>query len=154
MGHGWKLPISIQYGIEIKKSAEKHSLEKLINPFEDKSKEKFSIVIIDESEEDADKSAKRSRDKVNGDVRNFVFEQLELKTTQILSEIDSSGEFLTITLKDRGVLVYKIRKKNRTTPKLQDITFNLFFLNKVAKRKYFFTLMGIDSVNFGSVFFI
>jgi len=74
-----------------------------------------------------------------------------LKTTQILTEIDSEGEYITISLWDRGTLIYKIRRKNSTNPKLKNIKFHLFHLNRIAKYN-FKKLMGIDAVHFGSVF--
>lgn len=129
----------------------KHSLEKLINPFEDNPLNGFSIEIEDESELVTDKAEKNKRDKVNGAVKNFVFETLDLKTTQILTEIDPKGEFITISLWDRGTLIYKLKRKNKTNPKLHNISFRLFHLNRKAKFN-FTKLMGLEPIHFGSVF--
>jgi len=134
-----------------KKLALKHSLEKLINPFEDNPLNGFSIQIEDESEQAADKTEKNKRNRVNGEVKNFVFETLDLKTTQILTEIDSKGEFITITLWDRGTLIYKLKRKNNTHPKLDSVSFRLFHLNRKAKFN-FTKLMGLEPIHFGSVF--
>ncbi|MBN9483400.1 MAG: hypothetical protein BGO70_13035 [Bacteroidetes bacterium 43-93] len=134
-----------------KKIALKHSLEKLINPFEENPLNGFSITIVDSSEIVLDKEEKRKRYQVNGPVKNFVFETLGLKTTQILTQIDEIGEYITTTLWDRETLIYKIRKPNNSNPKLKNIKFHLFHLNKAAKNN-FKRLMGIESVNFGSVF--
>lgn len=129
----------------------KYSLEKLINPFEDNPLNGFSIQIEDEFEAKNDSPKKNKRTDVNGVIKNFVFERLGLKTTQILSEIDSKGEFITTTLWDRDTLIYKVRRKNNTVPKLENITIHLFHLNRAAKNN-FTREMGIQPVNFGSIF--
>lgn len=134
-----------------KKLTLKHSLEKLINPFEDNPLNGFSIEIKDELELSTDKNIKNKRDKVNGDVKNFVFETLDIKTTQVQTIIDPSGEFITISLWDRGTLIYTVRKKNKTLPKLHNIKFRLFHLNRKAKFN-FTKIMGLEPIHFGSVF--
>ncbi len=129
----------------------KHSLEKLINPFEDNPLNGFTLQIVDELESKNDSPKKNKRTDVNGEVKNFVFETLGLKTTQILTEIDTKGENITTTLWDRGTLVYKIRRKNNTVPKLENVKILLFHLNRSAKTN-FTRLMGIEPYKFGSVF--
>ena len=129
----------------------KYSLEKLINPFEDNPLNGFSIIIEDEIEKTSDDKEKNKRNRVNGEVKNFVFETLGLKTTQIETEITPDGKFIITSLWDRETLIYKIRKKNNSVPQLRDIKFHLFHLNRIAK--YNFTrIMGIEPVYFGSVF--
>lgn len=134
-----------------KKIGLKQSLEKLINPFDGSNSDNFKIVIEDDSEKSADKDEKTARQKVNGEVRNFVFETLDVKTTQIATEIDECGDDILITVKDRGTLVYKIRKPNETRPKLNNIKFHLFYLNQMAKTN-FTRLMGVRAREFGSIF--
>lgn len=134
-----------------KKQELKYSLEKLINPFEDNPLNGFSIQIIDNNERKNDSIDLTKRDDVNGKVGNFVFEMMNIKTTQILYEIDEKGLYITTSLIDRGVIIYKTRRKNNTEPKLQNIKINLFHLNRAAKNN-FHRMMGIDSVNFGSIF--
>lgn len=134
-----------------KKQQLKYSLEKLINPFEDNPLNGFAIFIVDKNEIELDNKEENNRDKVNGEIRNFVFETLGLKTTQILTEIDSNGEFITTTLWDRETLIYKIRRPNNTNPKIKNIDIHLFHLNRSAKIN-FKKIMGIESVNFGSIF--
>src|SRR6185369_12903071 len=104
-----------------------------------------------ESEKAADKYEKNLRQKVNGEVRNFIFETLDLKTTQIATEISETGDEIVITIKDRGTLIYRIRKPNDTKPKLANIQFHLFFLNQMAKTN-FTRLMGVRAREFGSIF--
>lgn len=134
-----------------KKIGLKQSLEKLINPFEKSGSDKFKILIEDDSEKAADKLEENPRQKVNGEVKNFIFETLDLKTTQIATEIDDQGNDILVTVKDRGTLVYRIRRVNDTKPKLKNIKFHLFFLNRMAKSN-FTRLMGIQPVHFGSIF--
>lgn len=125
----------------------KHSLEKLINPFE--SSEQFKIQIICEHEKKNDEIEIIEIDKVNGFVNNFIFEKLEVKTTQIKTHI-TRNKIIT-ELIDRGEIIYKIQETNKKYNYLDDVSFNIFFLNRSAKNN-FKRLMGIDNVNFGSVF--
>ncbi len=134
-----------------KKIGLKQSLEKLINPFDGSNSDKFKIVIDDDSEKSADKAEKTARQKVNGEVRNFVFETLDVKTTQITTEINEAGNDILITVKDRGTLIYRIRKPNETRPSLNNIKFHLFYLNQMAKTN-FTRLMGVRAREFGSIF--
>lgn len=139
-----------------KKKGLKKSLEKLINPFDSESAkylvnaaQSFSISIKDDSEKEADLKAKEDHDRVNGEVKNFIFEKLNLKTSHITATIDEEGKGITITLVDRGTLIYKIRKPNNTP--LKNIVFHLFFLNQAAKTNFTKTV-GIRPVNFGSIY--
>ncbi len=134
-----------------KKQGLKHSLEKLINPFGTTNSTSFKIYIEDEEERDADRTENNKRDKINGEIKNFVFETLNLKTTQIETQIDEDGKFITTSLSDRGTLVYKVKRPNNTNPKLSNIKFHLFFLNRAAKNN-FTREMGIQPVYFGSIF--
>lgn len=134
-----------------KKQELKYSLEKLINPFEDNPLNGFCIKIVDKDEIKHDSDNLTRRDDVNGKVGNFVFEMMNIKTTQIVYEIDELGEYIYTSLIDRGILIYRTRRKNNTDPLLQNIKINLFHLNRAAKNN-FNRMMGIDSVNFGSIF--
>ena len=151
--HGTRLEISnISPDWDRKKKLNlKYSLEKLINPFEDNPLNGFSIFIEDEEEAKFDSPKKDKRTDVNGEVKNFVFETLGLKTTQIITEIDAKGDFITNSIRDRGTLIYKIKRPNNTNPKLQNIKVHLFHLNRAAKTN-FTNEMGIEPVNFGSIF--
>lgn len=126
----------------------KHSLEKLINPFGN-SEGDFSIFIECKRELAADKNEKAVRDKVNGPVKNFIFETLNVKTTQIETII--SKEFVTTKLVDRNTPIYEIKEPNLDYNYLEDVTFQLFFLNSAAKNN-FTRQMGLQPVQFGSVF--
>lgn len=131
----------------------KHSLEKLINPFGSldnrKEQENFSIEIVCERELKADKLEKLKRDKINGPVENFVFETLNIKTTQVITEINS--KFINTSLIDRGNPIYEIQEPNKNYWLLEDVKFHLFFLNRKAKQN-FSLQMGLQPVEFGSIF--
>lgn len=129
----------------------KHSLEKLINPFTETSD--FCIEIKCNSELAEDKrcieNGKHERELVNGMLKNSITSILDLKTTQI--DVKLSPDCITTILTDRGVEMYTIREKNNSFDKLKNVSINLYFLNRSAKIN-FTRLMGIEPVNYGSVF--
>lgn len=130
----------------------KRSLQKLINPYSETND--FVIEIICERERKMDFQKLQDgvgfdRDIVNGPLKNSITEILKLKTTQI--DVKISDGFVYTTLTDRGVDIYRIKEHNIHFPLIKNATVSLSFLNRAAK--YNFTrLMGIDSINFGSVF--
>jgi len=138
----------------------KHTLEKLINPFQDIDKKdgisSFNIEIISENDLFKDNDIKTNkdynlRDIVNGTVRNFIFETLNIKTTQIISYIQPDAKSITTELIDRGKLIYKIEEKNPFTYLTSSTRIHLYYLNRAAKSN-FTKLMGIDVTKFGSIF--
>lgn len=128
----------------------KRSLEKLINPFSETSD--FLIEIICENERIEDEKQKNKnaydRDIVNGIIKNSISKIIGLKTTKI--EVKLSAETIETSLIDRDVEIYKIKEKN-IFDKLECVEINLYFLNTAAKRT-FTTEMGIQPVNYGSIF--
>jgi signal transduction histidine kinase len=88
---------------------------------------------------------------VNGPIRNFLFEALELKTTQIQLEIGRDGDLLFTKLNDRGTLIYELIENNPYKGILFDIQINLFHMNRSAKIA-FTKRMGLPQVQYGSVF--
>lgn len=128
----------------------KVSLEKLINPIQDNDVDDFAIEIIAEDELLQDRKEKDERNKINGVVRNIVFERLGLKTTQIKVSITNHGGTITTTLTDRGTEIYTLTERN-PYDKLYDIDIVLFVLNRAGKIN-FKKIMGVDSVRYGSVF--
>ncbi|MNB74632.1 sensory histidine kinase DcuS [compost metagenome] len=153
----------------------KSSLQKLINPNQENDTSNFSIeMIVDEEIEndlkEKNEVLKKSRDKankegrefieshiagdieakkVNGKIKNTIFEMLGIKSIQIISAISSDGTVLETILKDRGSLIYKITEKAPFS--LNNVRIHLFFLNRLAKVN-FTRLMGIEPVNYGSIF--
>lgn len=134
----------------------RRSLERLINPNQGNDIDSFSIILKVPDEEQDDEVIKQTKpgepwNIVNGPIKNFLFEALELKTTQIQLEIDKDGDLLLTQLQDRGTLIYELMENNPYRGLLQDIRINLFFLNRSAK--YAFTRrMGLEPKNYGSVF--
>jgi len=137
----------------------KSSLAKLINPFGVET-DGFSIFVSVPAEKDEDKKvrekAKRvgeeppSREIVNGRVGNFIFSDLQEKTTFINVEI--IDEHIETSLTDRGELIYKIREPN-PYKYLEGSAFHceMYYLNTSAKQT-FARRVGLPSIQFGSVF--
>ncbi len=128
----------------------KHSLEKLINPTQDKGGRKFSISLEVKEEIANDKEERNSREKVNGSVENTVFERLKLKTTQVKTIVSPDGKTITSELTDRGTFIYRVTEQN-PYKNLSDVSFILFYLNQKAKVN-FSKIMGMSSKDYGSVF--
>ena len=128
----------------------KISLEKLINPIQGNDVDDFAIEIIAPNELPQDKNEKEERNKINGIIKNIVFERLGLKTTQIKVSITDHGGTITTTLTDRGTDIYTLIERN-PYDKLYNIDVLLFVLNRSGKIN-FKKIMGVDSVRYGSVF--
>lgn len=130
----------------------KRSLEKLINPISETND--FAIEIICEREETEDKKLIEEgkgfdRDIVNGILKNSIASIIKLKTTQIDVRVDHN--VVMTTLSDRGIDIYRIREENNDFKLLEDATVSLSFLNRAAKYN-FSRIMGVEVVNYGSVF--
>ena len=134
----------------------KRSLVKLINPNQENDSKNFSIKIVATDELEYDKikeensSIAKEYEIVNGQIENKIFETLEIKTSNILVEISEDGKYLETTLQDRGDLIYYTKEKN-PYKRLENIKVYLFQLNRAAKYN-FATVMGLPSVEYGSVF--
>jgi signal transduction histidine kinase len=133
----------------------KHSLEKLINPFSDFETEEFCIEIVclhkldEDDQPDKDGSPKNERNKINGKINNSIIRVLNIKTTQI--QIVINNEIMESKLIDRGALIYHIKQKNSYSEIIDNLKIDLYFMNRSAKIN-FKNVMGIDLVNYGSVF--
>jgi len=132
----------------------KRSLIKLINPNQENVGNDFSIEIIANEEKELDnvliKDKKTEFEIVNGKIKNTLFETLKIKTTNIRVTITEDGKNIISELTDRGDLIYKITEKNPFKNLFNIETF-LFQLNRSAKVT-FTKLMGINQIDFGSVF--
>ena len=134
----------------------KKSLEKLVNPNQENDPQGFDIYLVAKSEEEEDKTVPDDEpwNKVNGQVRNLIFEDIGFKTTKIRVQVTDDGEKIITRLEDRGQLIYEIEENNPYSTggkKLRDIDIHLFAMNRSAK--YTFTQkMGIRVVEYGSVF--
>ncbi len=132
----------------------KHSLEKLINPFSERNDFSIEIVCPKEIDEDNKKDENGNfvhieRDRINGEVKNSILEILNIKTTQI--EVKINKVEIKTKIIDRGTLIYEIKEDNREYSLLEDMKIDLYFLNRAAKYN-FTSKMGVEPVNFGSVF--
>jgi signal transduction histidine kinase len=128
----------------------KSSLAKLINPNQGRSEQKFKIFIHAEEEKEKDRLEKDEKDRVNGEVKNFIFEELGLKTTKIFSSLSSDGKYLNTELLDGGTLIYRITERNEYEL-LDNINVTIYYLNKAAKI-IFTNRMGVSSIEYGHIF--
>ncbi len=129
----------------------KKSLAKLINPNQGNDNNNFQIDIIAKNELAEDKKTSIVYEKVNGLVKNDIFENLKIKTTSLKVDISKDGETITSVLQDRGDRVYTLKEINPFAKTLQSVNFHLFQLNFSAKIA-FKKAMGLESVKYGSVF--
>ncbi|TCC97129.1 sensor histidine kinase [Pedobacter hiemivivus] len=162
--HGTILEISEVYvddwnREEIKRLKDK--LSKLVRPDLNHSLNdrlfKIYIEVPEEEEEDFnstkdiadDEEWLRYRVSVNGEVKNFIFDLLNIKTTKIHSKINDKGELIT-ELVDREKSIYKITEAN-TYLELKNVEVTLYFMGRSAKLN-FTNKMGVDVVNYGNIF--
>lgn len=133
------------------------SLEKLINPAQSNGAHSFSINIQADLFKEHDKEAKNKGEThriINGRIKNFLFEKLELKSTHIEVKIDKEGDSIETILHHHGEFVYRMIEENLYSydnKKLRDINVYLFSMNQASKA-LFTKYMGVRPVNFGSVF--
>lgn len=128
----------------------KDSLAKLINPNRGKGEHKFAIYIEVQEEEEQDRKETENYKIVNGEVQNFIFETLGLKTTKIHASISADKKFITTELRDGGTLIYKITEHNKFTL-LDKVDFTIYYLNMSAKLT-FTRRMGLPSNQYGHIF--
>lgn len=138
----------------------KKSLMRLVNP-EINSKDDVFEISMDVEEELSNDNAEimnytdssdevPSRNIVNGQIVNDIYKILNIRTTNLDVSISENGKEITTSLSDRGVFIFKITEKN-TYSLLENIHFSLFYLTPTAKAS-FTKLMGVEPVNYGSVF--
>jgi signal transduction histidine kinase len=137
----------------------KSSLTKLINPFGAET-DGFKIFIFAPEEQLSDDNIlSKHHDPenaknllINGEVKNFIFSDLQSKTTFINVYINEKENIIETYLIDRGELVYKIREKNPYNMlRNADFSCQIYYLNRSAKQT-FALKMGVPSIQFGSVF--
>ena len=127
----------------------KKALSQLVNPNATTEYDKFSIIINVPEEIENDKKEQEDRDKINGVVKNYVFETLDIKTTKISVIMSEDGKTIYTSLEDRGIPLFNITEKSPYT--LKNIHAQIYFMSK--KAKYNFTrIMGTPVVQYGSVF--
>ncbi len=138
----------------------KEKLSKLIRPDLNNSDDvqKFKIILSVPEEESKDNEVIKLKEAtviqqyyntVNGEIKNFVFNELDIKTTKIESYIDDNG-IVTTKLTDRDNFIYEIKEKNEFDL-LSNVSITLYFLNRSAKLT-FNKRTGVEHVEFGSLF--
>ena len=156
--HGTRLEIShLRSSWDRKKLLKlKDSLAKLINP--NAFGESFEIEIKVPEEKTNDAKETDPINKVNGLVKNFIFDELGLKTTKIQSNISEDGEVISTALFDGGTMIYNLQTKSNfhysednERQKLKGIRITLYYLNRSAKNT-FARRMGLASRLYGHVF--
>jgi len=128
----------------------KRYLQRLINPASEDQEPEIKILLEAKEYIDSDSKEKNENKKINGLVKNVVFEKLGIKTTEINCQIDDNGEKIYIKIIDKGEFVFSFEEQN-PYDSLKNINVKLFYLNPPAKAA-FTQLMGIQPVNYGSVF--
>jgi len=131
----------------------KRYLQRLINPIEENEFYEFEIILRAEEfllEDEKAKKKDKEFDIINGPVKNIVFENLGIKTTQINCTINANGEKIFTEIIDKGDFIFSLEEKN-DFELLKNIKIKLFYLNKSAKQS-FSMLMGIDPIRYGSIF--
>lgn len=130
----------------------KKYLQRLINPAQIHEGEEFEIILEAKEFKEADERNKKKGDFfiINGPIRNVVFEKLGISTTEIECHIDEAGDKILTKISDKKKFVFSIKEKNEY-PALKNIHIRIFYLNPAAKRA-FTTQMGIDIVNYGTIF--
>lgn len=145
----------------------RHSLEKMINPFQEADDFKIEIKVPSLLSEDIrtkeelskkdyncldnrgkEEYAAKQSGIVNGIIRNTIAGILKIKTTQIESRIE--GNHIKTKLSDRGELMYEISEDNKFS-RLQNVSISIYFLNRAAKYN-FSLLMGMQPINYGNIF--
>jgi len=143
----------------------KASLARLINPSTIKDKDSFKIFlsIKDElkgDEKQIEKNKIRFKDGkldeseieyfniINGEIRNPIFETLQLKTSYIESDVQE--DVIVTTLFEGGELVYSIEEENPFS-NFKNIHYSIYFLNQSAKST-FTRRMGVQPVEYGHIF--
>ena len=132
----------------------KKSLTQLVNPEANENYDMFNIILDVEEEKKNDQILRKKgnvfdKDIVNGKIINHVFDVLNIKTTKITATISEDGKKITTTLNDRGIQLFEIEEKNKYS--IKNIKGTIYSLNRAAKIN-FTKMMGIESVNYGSVF--
>ncbi|MGX7668876.1 ATP-binding protein [Flavobacterium pedocola] len=126
----------------------KRQLEKLVNPNQNFTSSKFDIKI--QVKELLNEESKRSDyEKINGIVKNQIFEKLDFKVTSIQSKITSDGLYIITILKDRGNVIFTLIEKNRFDL-LKNIKIHIYYLSTYSKA-YFTKQTGIRPNDFGSI---
>lgn len=130
----------------------KKYLQRLINPSQTDEELDFKIYLEAKEyvEEDRKNSTEGGLKVINGVIKNIIFENMGIKTTQINCHINDKGTKIYTELIDKGTFIFSLEEKNDFTD-LRNVNVKLFFLNPVAKAE-FRRIMGLPIVQYGSIF--
>jgi signal transduction histidine kinase len=126
-------------------------LQKLVDPEDAADRPTFTITIEAPEEALHDRNEKNADERVNGPIRNFLFERLKLKTTELFCRISASGKTIETELLDHSKRIYRVVESNSQYPDLAGVTFRVYYLNRAAKMSFRKT-MGVAPIEFGSLF--
>jgi signal transduction histidine kinase len=129
----------------------KRYLQRLINPLQVPKGDNFEIFLDVSDFSIQDQKEAFDYDKVNGVVRNKVYEDIGFKTTTIDCEISEDGEVVKTLFNDKGVDIFELKEENKKYKLLKNIKVKLSFLNTESK-KTFKRLMGVYATDYGNVF--
>lgn len=126
----------------------KKSLEKILNPNQLflRNSLKIKLIVKDYPDLEGVDYIKR----VNGEIKNQVFERLQFNSTYIESNITSDG-LISTELHHDGNCVFKVIEINSTYKLLSNARVVIYFLNPY-KKAYFKRQTGMRSLDFGSIF--
>ena len=127
----------------------KRQLERFINPNQNFEAESFDVIIKADEFKKIERGLPES-EKINGVVKNRIFNKLDFKATYIKANISEDGKTITTVLRDRGNEIFTLKEHNPFYL-LKDIEVNIYYLNPYSKA-YFKRQTGIRSVDFGSIF--
>ncbi|BAO56060.1 ATP-binding protein [Nonlabens marinus] len=127
----------------------KRQLERFINPNQNFEAESFDVIIKADEFKKIERGLPES-EKINGVVKNRIFNKLDFKATYIKANISEDGKTITTVLRDRGNEIFTLKEHN-PFDLLKDIEVNIYYLNPYSKA-YFKRQTGIRSVDFGSIF--
>jgi signal transduction histidine kinase len=142
----------------------KDSLARLINSSTIKDEDSFKIYLSVEDELNEDEKQKKRNQKraddgkldesevdyfkvINGEIKNPIFETLQLKTSYIESDINANS--IITSLFEGGELVYRIEEENPYS-NFKNIHYSIFFMNQSAKST-FSRRMGVQPVEYGHI---
>jgi len=143
----------------------KDALARLINPSSIHLDDSFRIFLSVRDEIEGDNSQieknKKAEERgklekseieyfnvINCEIKNPIFETLQLKTSYI--ESDVSEDVIITSLFEGGELVYRIEEENLYSD-FKDIHYSIYFLNQSAKST-FSRRMGVQPVEYGHIF--
>lgn len=129
----------------------KRSLERFLNPNQLFQSDSFKITLEANQEKENDDKEGELEKKVNGLIKNQIFDKLEFKATYIESALSSSDNLIKTELYHDGELVFRLVEKNEDYTLLNDVRVVIFYLNPY-KKAYFKRQTGLRSVDFGSIF--